>query len=279
MATAFLLLHPAPTFAQQPVSIQWWHAALVAGGTATLFLIDEPVRDFALNHQSGTQDDLATVFRQLGEPVVALWVGAVVIAEGLLLNKKAVTHTGLRLTTSVALAASTGALTKFIIGRGRPDASDDATDFEPFGRRFTRGSLPSGHTAAAFAIATTVADELDHPAVSVGAYALATATGWSRIYDNRHWFSDVALGAVFGVASAKLVSGRWTIFGLEPPGFLTERTEGGTSIGELALGIGAGIALGVLLKEITGFTADSESSAASAAPTPLFSVSFAIPRH
>jgi membrane-associated phospholipid phosphatase len=49
---------------------------------------------------------------------------------------------------------------------------------------------------------------------------MATAVGWSRINDNRHWLSDVAAGALVGITSAKLVTGRWRIFGLHPPSVL-----------------------------------------------------------
>jgi membrane-associated phospholipid phosphatase len=37
------------------------------------------------------------------------------------------------------------------------------------------------------------------------------------VYSNRHWFTDVVLGAVYGVTAAKLVNGEWRIFGLRPP--------------------------------------------------------------
>ena len=43
------------------------------------------------------------------------------------------------------------------------------------------------------------------------------APAWSRVYDNQHWVSDVVVGAAVGIASAKLATGRWTIFGLRAP--------------------------------------------------------------
>jgi membrane-associated phospholipid phosphatase len=46
---------------------------------------------------------------------------------------------------------------------------------------------------------------------------VAAGVGWSRVNDNRHWLSDVAAGAVLGIASAKVVNGRWRIFNLRPP--------------------------------------------------------------
>jgi len=49
---------------------------------------------------------------------------------------------------------------------------------------------------------------------------VATGVGFARVYQLEHWVSDVVGGAALGIYSAKLVSGRWRIFGLKPPGFL-----------------------------------------------------------
>ena len=37
------------------------------------------------------------------------------------------------------------------------------------------------------------------------------------MYDNKHWLSDVVVGAAAGIAGAKLATGRWTLFGLRAP--------------------------------------------------------------
>ena len=70
------------------------------------------------------------------------------------------------------------------------------------------------------ALATALADDIHRPWATVGLYTLATGVGWSRVNDNRHWLSDVAGGALVGITSAKLVNGRWRIFGLRPPSVL-----------------------------------------------------------
>ena len=49
-----------------------------------------------------------------------------------------------------------------------------------------------------FAMATSLADDIHRPWATVGLYGLATAVGWSRINDNRHWLTDVAAGALVG---------------------------------------------------------------------------------
>lgn len=70
-------------------------------------------------------------------------------------------------------------------------------------------SFPSGHTATAFMTATMLSKEYGYlsPWVSVGAYSMATATGLMRMANNKHWLSDVMVGAGVGILSTKF--GYW----------------------------------------------------------------------
>ncbi len=68
-------------------------------------------------------------------------------------------------------------------------------------------SFPSGHSTSAFAIATVIAEQYKHKKwVSVLSYSLAALTGLSRIEANKHWASDVFLGAVLGYSVGKFVT-------------------------------------------------------------------------
>ena len=68
-------------------------------------------------------------------------------------------------------------------------------------------SFPSGHTAQAFVAATFLHKEFGHKSIwySVGAYTVATAIGTLRIMNNKHWISDVLVGAGIGILSTNLV--------------------------------------------------------------------------
>ena len=67
------------------------------------------------------------------------------------------------------------------------------------------GSFPSGHTIAAFSIATVFAKRYSHLRwVSPVAYGLATAVGFSRVTLQSHFPSDVFLGAALGYATASM---------------------------------------------------------------------------
>ncbi|MCL4482746.1 MAG: phosphatase PAP2 family protein [Bacteroidetes bacterium] len=83
---------------------------------------------------------------------------------------------------------------KYVIHDWRPDETSDNT-------------MPSGHTAQAFVSATLLDMEYrdTSPWISVGGYLCATATGIFRVTNNRHWVSDVLIGAGIGIASVKVV--------------------------------------------------------------------------
>lgn len=70
-----------------------------------------------------------------------------------------------------------------------------------------KNSMPSGHTAQAFVAATILDMEYrdTSPWISVGGYAVATTTAIGRMVNNKHWISDVLIGAGIGIFSAKVV--------------------------------------------------------------------------
>ncbi|MCT4561998.1 MAG: phosphatase PAP2 family protein [Crocinitomicaceae bacterium] len=70
----------------------------------------------------------------------------------------------------------------------------------------TYNSFPSGHTATAFMMAEFLHQEYKHRSIlfSFGGYALASGVAYLRMYNNRHWFSDVVCGAGVGMLSTKL---------------------------------------------------------------------------
>ena len=72
----------------------------------------------------------------------------------------------------------------------------------------TEHSFPSGHTATAFFGATLLAKEYgeNYPWIAVGGYTLAGTTAFLRMANNKHWASDVLMGAGIGIASAEIAS-------------------------------------------------------------------------
>lgn len=95
---------------------------------------------------------------------------------------------------SAALMASMVSVSKSTTKEMRPDGT-------------SANSFPSGHTATAFMFATILHKEYGltrSPLFSIAGYSLATTTGIMRILNNRHWVSDVLVGAGIGVISTDL---------------------------------------------------------------------------
>ncbi len=194
-----------------------WIAGGTVLGTATLMLVDRGITD-EVARDAGVRDNrflrhAASSFDWLGDP------GTVIISVGLygvgrLAHQGHVAELGLRSAEALLLSAAAGEVIKGVAGRVRPYLNDrDPYNFS-FGRGFRHAgytSFPSGHSTAAFAVATVVATEgsrwwpnrtwLVDPLV----YGGATAVAWARVYGEKHWASDVLAGAGIGTLSGLLV--------------------------------------------------------------------------
>ena len=68
----------------------------------------------------------------------------------------------------------------------------------------SRASMPSGHAAISFAAATLIHREAG-PAWGIPAYGVAGLAAWSRVESDRHFPSDVLVGAALGCLVAGAV--------------------------------------------------------------------------
>lgn len=95
--------------------------------------------------------------------------------------------------TYTVVAAVTLSSKYLFVDRVRPDGS-------------ASNSFPSGHTATVFAGAEMLRLEYKNvtPWIGVAGYSIATITGCLRVYNDRHWMTDVLAGAGVGFLSAQL---------------------------------------------------------------------------
>jgi hypothetical protein len=192
--------------------------SLGAGITATLFLVplDKPMsHEFAepdFEKQRRVQHLADRIALLGGEgPFVA---STIVAAAGSAVGPPSVQRFALHNAEAIALASIVNGLAKGLAGRALPGVQTKHA-FE-VGRGFHDGngplvSFPSGHTAAAFAMATTISAELkraDAPHVqlfSALAFGAASAVGVARVVQRVHWLSDLPVAAVIGIWSGRAV--------------------------------------------------------------------------
>jgi membrane-associated phospholipid phosphatase len=93
---------------------------------------------------------------------------------------------------SYAIASVVVIPTKELTKELRPDSSN-------------RFSFPSGHTTQAFVAAEFLRMEYKDvsPWYGIAGYAVAATTGYLRMCNNTHWFSDVVAGAGVGILSVQ----------------------------------------------------------------------------
>jgi membrane-associated phospholipid phosphatase len=148
----------------------------------------------------------ATVFNTLGRPGTLVVSGAL-LAAGAAAGSEGIRDVGRHGLEAVVIAELLTRGVKAVAGRARPNVNpDDPRDFE-LGRGWGDNryqSFFSGHASDAFAAATVFTAETArrNPGWEwpVGAvlYGSAALVGVSRMYNNKHWATDVLAGAALG---------------------------------------------------------------------------------
>lgn len=107
--------------------------------------------------------------------------------------KNSIKDQSIILATSYIIMGSTVNIIKLTGNEMRPDGTSN-------------NSFPSGHTATAFMGAELLYQEYKEVSIwyGVSGYAVAAGTGFFRMYNNRHWLTDISAGAGIGILSTKI---------------------------------------------------------------------------
>jgi membrane-associated phospholipid phosphatase len=185
ISTAAVLGTTAGLVALDPVEAGYFHRAVAFHGLNT-FLTSN-----------------ATILGTMATPVS-------LYALGLIRKDSKMQRTALFAGESVADAEILTTVLKDVTRRVRPAAIPPGGNysdswFESGGSPLRgNGSFPSGHTIAAFSIATVIARRYgNHRWVPYAAYGLAAVVGFSRLSLSAHFLSDVFVGGALGYSISR----------------------------------------------------------------------------
>jgi len=203
---------PAPFFTPTDALV----GAGFAIGTIAMFPLDRHLAERLQNPNTQANkfaNNTARTFEWFGAQGAYIIGGSLYIA-GWATHHPQIRDLGWHGTEAVIYAQITTGLLKGLLGRARPFVVNDTNphDFK-LGGGFSgteRTSFPSGHTTTAFAAAAAVTSEARRHwpdrwwstwLIGPAMYGGATMVGIARMYHNKHWASDVVMGAAIGTVS------------------------------------------------------------------------------
>ena len=183
-------------------SRDWLTLGAISASIGVVMVFDEDIQHSIRSARSNTLTDIFDNVQPLGNEYAIGIVGSFYLWGEIFKDQRAKSTA---LDSIAATAIGPGIIvnaTKYLVGRSRPTDGKGAYDFQPFSGH---DSFMSGHTTEAFTLASVITEHYDIPWVKVTAYALAGTVGYARLNNNRHWTSDVLVGAVVGTYVGKTV--------------------------------------------------------------------------
>lgn len=195
-------------------SKQWLRIGIYAASVAVFSAIaDEPIQRLAVKVHDNSKivSSVSSYVTNFGGRY-EVYTLAALGGYGFIFNNKKMETTTLLATQAYLTSGLIETLAKAITGRQRPSYyNPNHPEPEPYfhGPFYKKGldvsghavnsAFPSGHTTVIFAAATVFAKEYRNvPWVPAVAYSGASLVGISRITENKHWITDVIVGATLG---------------------------------------------------------------------------------
>jgi membrane-associated phospholipid phosphatase len=177
-----------------------------AGAVGLTYIYDEDIREKLQGAKSNDLDKAADVGNFIGSPYLHIGLAAALYGAAIIADSPKYKELGEMLGESVILADATTLVLKQAIGRARPFVAGDRGSFRPFQFKNDYDSMPSMHTASSFAMASVLSAASESILAKLTYYAAATFVGFSRMYKDKHWGSDIVLGAAIGELCGRVVT-------------------------------------------------------------------------
>ncbi len=187
-----------------------WVATLAIAGTAAALMTADP-SEGRYFRQSTSFQGFNKVFSSSNSAIGTILVPSSLFVAGLIRKDNKMQHTALLAAEAAADAEILTVVLKGATKRARPNTfpvnGGNYWDswFESKGSPLSSsGGFPSGHTIAAFSIATVIAHQYrNHRWVPYVSYGAAALIGFSRLSLSEHFASDVFMGAALGFSISR----------------------------------------------------------------------------
>ncbi len=186
-------------------SDDWFKFSATIGFTGFATLADKKTCGFSQRNQNNLSNDVFSADKYC----YAEFIGVSIIdfyGYRLIIDNPKARKLAVKLTEEAFLASSISLINKIVVGRGRPSKQENQHYTNPLNFDNDSNSFPSGHTTLAFAYSAVMANEVDNVFWKLGWYTAAGLVGYSRIYHDQPWFSDVLMGAAIGYFSGEFVN-------------------------------------------------------------------------
>jgi len=188
---------------------QWITFTAIAGTNVFIYSQDDKIQDFFQNNRTKSLDNISKyAFKHWGDGTYSMSAIGLLYIYGTLSKNNQHKEAALLGTKAFVTSAVFTYLIKYSFHRHRPDDDKFPNPYIWEGPclKSSYTSFISGHTTSIFSVASVIASEYkDKKAIPVIAYSIAGLTAISRIYDNKHWATDVIAGAALGYAIGKLI--------------------------------------------------------------------------
>lgn len=197
----------------------WGKLGAFTLATGLLAFADEPIQKQALKFRNSNSGALkVSKYITTSGGLYEFYSLGAIGAYGFIFKNEKLKTTTLLATQAYITGGAIESVLKFLSGRTRPSFYDPAAEAEPlfkgpfgntsrdFNGNKSNSSFPSGHATVAFAAATVFAMEYKTTVwVPILSYSIATLISASRITENKHWATDVFVGAVLGYLSGRQI--------------------------------------------------------------------------
>jgi hypothetical protein len=187
------------------------HFVLFAASTAVFIGGDKSVMN-AMHDIEHTEplNSIMDIGTKYADTRYSLIIPTTLYIGGLVSGNDGIRKTGRQAFQALLYSSVVTQTFKFLVGRSRPHVVQDPYLAKPLTLNDNYNAMPSGHATVAFALSTVLSQNIDNIYASIGLYGLAVTTAVSRLYHNRHWMSDVFVGAVIGTATGVFVTSQDT---------------------------------------------------------------------